>query len=202
MSIQRAQPILLWSLSVVLVFACPTHASGVLDQYNIVPVNGRFVGMSRLDPVTQFKRAQTFRVGMSGILDHIDILIPQGETLPVMMRIRRTSAGLPTDDVVATTTSVSLNADGWTSFDLLPSHLAVRLDDVWAFEPLIAEGTSSSWTGGGPYSRGVDAIWNSPAGPWRVSPFSPDGGRFRTYLLRDATPTQVTSWGRVKGLYH
>jgi hypothetical protein len=85
---------------------------------------------------------QTFTVGVTGTLDHIDVLMfrvggPFDPTADPIISIYATSGGLPTGDPLATATTpetqVPLNTADFVTFDLSAAALPVTAGTLMAF---------------------------------------------------------------------
>ena len=187
---------LLFGLTTVIVFSVATcgQCDVVLDQENIFAS-----GVFDVASGTSSEVGQTFTVGLSGTLDHIDVFMNRidfgfFQSGDAVLSVYNTAGGLPTGSALAT--SVVLQADilttpSFISFDVSPSAVQVSANDILAFGI-----TSTGSKGYGlsvatdNYSRGdaVDRILNIPPDPWQFSTvFTPQGDvrsdhSFRTFV--------------------
>jgi len=124
-------------LAVVLAMgASSVGATPVLDQIYFDPLTNTSGGPSVAD--NSFRRAQTFTVGLGGTLDHVQMRGDAGSS----MRILATTGGVPTFTVLASTGSFLTTGDGWISWDLSSSGLAVTPGEV-----LVMDMLGGSWGG-------------------------------------------------------
>lgn len=151
---------------------------------------------------------QTFTVGKSGTLDHIDVLMLKlGDiftpTTDPELSVYATSGGLPTGAPLVTVSTpragVPLNAPGFVSFDVSTAGIAVAAGQVLAF------GVHADSPGGTYFvqvegdkgqpddyalGQGVSRVLNDPPDPWVVlSP--PEDHGFRTYVDVVPEPASV-----------
>lgn len=160
------------SASVLLVFGFQPSAQAtvILDQQSIGAVNNIGFGNSS----TGFNRAQTFTVGVDGILNSIEVFGQDANTLNIL----QTSGGIPTLTVLASA-SLSNTIGGYMVFDLSALNFAVSIGDVLAFE---SWGGSSKGSSNNDYVNGASFFRNPGAG---VSNFTGTSGYdifFRSYV--------------------
>jgi hypothetical protein len=105
--------------------------------------------------------AQTFTVGITGLLSEVDVTLSSVVSTNVPLEIRRTSGGVPTSQVlIATTVSVTAAQPvfSWSLFraDLSASGLRVNAGDVLAIVlPGVSNSLQVSWAG----KIGADATY-------------------------------------------
>jgi len=104
-----------------------------------------------------FRRAQTFTVGLDGVLVYVDMMGRPGTT----MRILTTIEGVPTSTELASTSTFTTLQDGWIRWDFSTSGLVVTQGEVLAMEMI-----SGDWDGHhtGGYAGGADYFLNLWAG--------------------------------------
>ncbi|HET7225095.1 MAG TPA: hypothetical protein VFK69_05205 [Candidatus Eisenbacteria bacterium] len=174
----------------------------VLDQsYTGPDVSSFGGGITYLG--SDYRQVQTFVVGVSGVFHHADALVyaygPPPSNL-VSARLLAITAWVPNGTVLATTSTVSILPDGWTSFDFSASGVTVAPGQVLGLEP-IAGASGPEWSGSSynPYAPGEVVSHLQGGHGWIIG--SQFDAAFRTYV--DATPTAAatSTWGRVKALY-
>jgi hypothetical protein len=149
-------------------------ATVVLDQ---VSVGG--TGSARTSNGTTFGRAQTFTVGIAGLLDSVEVTMADGT--PTTLRILATSGGVPVggsggSTVLATSSAATVLGASFT-FDLSPAALAVAVGDVLAIEIF-----GGRWvTGPNTYAGGNGDFYNADFSIPNWSPLSSDQA-FRTFV--------------------
>jgi hypothetical protein len=141
-------------------------AAPVLDQSYVDPPENVLAFIS--DPVSGFRRVQTFTAGLSGEMSVVEAV---GAFEPTMtLDVLATSGGVPTDVILA---SAGLNsfAGNVARFDL--QGLAVTAGDVLGLE-LVGTEVIGPWFGRDPggYPDGGDFFLNPPAG---FDAFTPSG---------------------------
>jgi len=133
----------------------PAMATVMLDQ---VSTGSGTSGSASRDGT--FGRAQTFTVGIAGLLDSVEVIISGTATT---LRILATSGGVPIggaggSTVLATSTSATVAGNVYT-FDLTAAALAVAVGDVLAIE--VVGGT---WAGNiNTYAGGSSFYFNTLA---------------------------------------
>jgi hypothetical protein len=191
----------------------PAHAAPILDQENVVTranFNGAFfIGQVGIPNTVDVQLAQTFTVGVAGTLARVEVQVNRATvtTVPLVLDIVRTNAGVP--DQAAVLASLSIPADAiplggtftdlFTGVDLAGAAFTVNRGDVLALV-LTAPGPNpptldqyflmasfSTYSGGGLFRRQVP-----PGGPF-VS-FLQDGG-FRTYVEPIPEPSSLAMGG-------
>ena len=120
-----------------LTLALPLVANAVpvLDQDNFVAPANSLGGLSR-DTTTALGRAQTFTVGIAGLIGSLDVQLLSGSA--TLARIVATAGGAPIggsggSTVAATSSSVSSIGNVFT-FDFSAAGLAVNVGDIFAIE--------------------------------------------------------------------
>ena len=141
----------------------------------------------------EFRRAQTFTVGTSGLLGIIDILtIEPHDRLDILS----TTAGAPDKDaagLLASTGGAVLESAGFATASwyryTLSTPLAVQAGDVLAIEPIVFGSVIPYWGGDSPggYAGGSDWFLNPPFGVTEFRAGARDLG-FRTYLVDPVVP--------------
>jgi hypothetical protein len=143
----------------LFVSASQARAVPVLDQIYLDP---RFGGVGTALPEAShpdglFRRAQTFTVGLSGLLNSVDIIAGIGEfpgAPGASMQILATANGVPTFTVLASVDFFERSTDGWFVWDLSSANLTVTPGQVLAME-MIGGGflgfTPGAYTGGADY---------------------------------------------------
>jgi hypothetical protein len=180
----KALGVLAVSAGLALGVCGPAGATVVLDQVSLeTPGFNGFISDG-----AGFGRAQTFTVGIAGLLDSVEVtMLPvfvagPGDN-PTTLRILATSGGVPVggsggSTVLATSSSV-IGSGGAFTFDLSAAALAVDVGDVLAIEIL---GGGWSWAeGANSYAGGGDYFFNGSSTPdWTAN----DGidNAFRTFV--------------------
>lgn len=123
---------------VLAVSGTGAHAAPILDQsFTVNPVN-RGAAVYAL-----ISRAQTFTVGMSGVLSQVDLQLGRaaGTTADLTVEVRRTSSGLPllgagdllgTATVTAAQVGAALFPTKFVSVDFSGAPIAISTGDVLA----------------------------------------------------------------------
>jgi hypothetical protein len=150
------------------------------------------------------RRAQTFTVGQSGILDRVELQVWREDSLtaPLIVEIRKTLAGsgAPDPSAGALLASVSMaaylfptdkNTSTYTGVDLNAQSFAVSAGDVLALVATSATPTYPKWylwttsdSGGTPpapqYTRGM--AFNALLAPWTWDVRASQDSGFRTFV--------------------
>jgi hypothetical protein len=163
------------------------RAALVLDQEYLVHTN-LFAGFSDAS-FFDFRRAETFTVGVAGTLTEVDIFVDRN--IPFTgFNILFTSAGVPTTSVAATGSLLS-QTGGVAAFSV---SLPVSLGEVLAIEPVITGELFLSWLAASPgtYAGGGDFFVNPIDG---VKNFTPSGAAedFRTFVTVAAAAPEPAS---------
>lgn len=158
-----------------------------------------------------YDKAQTFTVGMDGVLQQLDLYLGRSSYYPVdlIIDIRETVAGLPLEDDANTLVSLVLSpgqvpADAdWVSLDLGPDAPVVSAGDHLAIVlRAAAAGGDYWWYGDGSDSYGQGQLCHrilDDANPvWEASLF-PYDTHFRTWV-EVPVATERVSWTRIKSL--
>ena len=140
----------------IAVSSVPVHATTVLDQQ--YTAGNSPAGFSHEG--SDFRRAQTFTVGVAGTLSEVDIFYvdagsPSSFGNFTGLNIFTTSGGVPSSALLGTGTLLS-EINGVAKFS---SSISVLVGDVLAIEPLttvsthdwLASGGAGSYAGGGDY---------------------------------------------------
>jgi hypothetical protein len=174
------------SLVVVLLLlaSSPAFATPVLDQHQ--EDNNGTVAIS-----SDYLRAQTFTMGISGVLDHVEIgntsdwwWLP--ETTPIV-QIRDTTAGEPGPTLLG---SVALPnpvpQNGWTPpIDFLSQNIAITAGQMYSIVVLPSDPAGNATIGvrWDPASYAGGALWTYHAGSWSLETVLGGGdAQFRTYV--------------------
>jgi len=144
--------LVLATIALIFGFQSSAQATIVLDQESIGPIQNVTFVNSR----TGFNRAQTFTVGVNGILDRIEVMGSDALTLALLT----TLSGTPTSTVIS---SVSLSSalNGYMTFDLSAANITVNIGDVLAFE---AFGGYSIGSSSNDYANGASYFKNPAFG--------------------------------------
>ncbi len=139
------------AVAALMLVAASAQAIPVLDQESTGPLNGSGSGSHGTD----FGRAQTFTVGVDGVLstimflgagsfsDRLDILSTAGG-VPV--------GGSPSDSTVLGTVHTGVAQGDWLSYDVSALNISVAVGDVLAFKVWAGHrSTSGSYSGGAAY---------------------------------------------------
>ncbi len=170
--------------AVVLAIEAPNAgATPVLDQMYFDSDTQDLIAGYGSSPDNSFRRAQTFTVGLDGTLDHVEMRGAAGAA----MRILATTEGVPTFNVLASTGSFVTTGDGWISWDLSGSGLAVRAGEVLAMDMLGTAPNSCYWLGDWPgegYAGGADYFLNVAYGfpGFTLNTQEPHDWFIRTYV--------------------
>jgi hypothetical protein len=181
--------------------AIPVVSGGtaVLDQFSFPDINQALpeLGTAFLSGQNgEFRRAQTFTVGLDGFLDSILVQFDSDLlTFPFPIssyvsefRLLETSNAAPTN-IIATRQTVSLNGQFGT-FDLSDSNLFFTAGTVLAFE-LVGQGGVQTETNGDTYLGGSDYFLNTRFGINEFRP-NPIDLRFQTYVNTVSVPEPGT----------
>lgn len=162
-------------LLTLAVAASDLQAGIVIDQSNLTPSNGGGLAVSNV-------YAQTFTVGVAGILDSVDLQLTrfQNTALPtstVTLEIRSTAGGIPTGAPIYSTSFLYADVPVVPIFstviplvtvDVSAGSLAVGVGDVLALTVLhhdviwMTNDPGPSYAGGQPY-RFISSTWQ-PSG--------------------------------------
>jgi hypothetical protein len=182
----------LWPLAVVvmLLFICSgrTLAAEVLDQQNV------FDSSIADSPSDAQEFAQTFTVGVSGVLSRIEVFLtktnPQNN---VILSVYNMSGGVPNAVVASASLSPAAvpGLQSFVSFDVSSFEVAVSSNDVLAFA-LKKDGfdggpyimpftTTNTYAAGSSYRRTLSV----PPGPWSIQ--DNRDYAFKTYVVTEET---------------
>jgi len=138
---------------IVLIFtARVTQAAPILDQYYAPETTNYSNGA--------YEKAQTFTVGITGMLDSVDVYIDRGAGIEsdLLFDIRGTTDGVPNDDNENTLVSVTVPYDtvpttlGFFSIDISSYGLSVTEGDVLAIVLRSLPKSASDYTWYGTYT--------------------------------------------------
>lgn len=125
-----------WLLKVLLLWGLEGTATAalIIDQENLVPITGNdigafFLGPVGIPPTATVELAQTFTVGVTGTLEHIEFQLTRSSsttTSAVAIDIVSTINGLP-DPAAGVLATVSLPSSG---IPVTPSHFTDMLTGV------------------------------------------------------------------------
>jgi hypothetical protein len=167
--------VLLWSIGIPSAMAIV-----LLDQEQIQPHPTAFITSYPSLSDGTFRRAQSFTVGLTGKLDHVAMRgVPGSE-----MRILSTAGGIPTFTILASTSSFSVDANGWINWDLSTSGLIVAPGQILAMEMTATQNPFEAiWETGAGYAGGADYFLNTQFG-FPDFTFNPDDDDqfFRTFV--------------------
>ena len=143
---------------------------------------------------TTFGRAQTFTVGVAGVLDSVEVTFFRDA--PTSVRILATLGGVPiggaAGSTVLATSSLVASAGSVFTFELSSSALAVAVGDVLAIE--LFGDAQALWSGSSsnPYAPGSSFFFNTMFGinTWEVG--SSSDFFFRTFVLVTMVPEPST----------
>ena len=191
-----ARNVLLVAIGAFATTANGLYAAPILDQSFLPGGGGRAIINSR--PVDW---AQTFTVGVGGVLDSVDVQIFRASTTTadLLFDIRSTTAGVPNESNVATLASVAVPAAGvptvatFFNIDVSSFNIAVSPGDVLAIALRSTTVTPAdySWrlqSTGTTYGSGQAYFRIPDVGitTWTVSNANQDLG-FRTFVETTAT---------------
>jgi hypothetical protein len=135
--------------AVVVLSLGTAQAAVVLDQSNLGGAG--VAGAALFSASFGFQSAaQTFTVGVSGKLDHIEVEL-QGvrgsPAQPLVMEIHAVSGGIPTGPALATASLLPASVGSFTlsSFDFSAAGLDVAVGDILAFELLADVGLGNDY---------------------------------------------------------
>jgi hypothetical protein len=188
------------SLVVILIAVDCASAAVILDQEHNSPTS---IADSTNGAVSEV--AQTFTVGIAGVLDHIDVSIFQLGSIfatsgDPKLSVYNTTGGVPTGSPLTTVQVSSIlvpfNTPAFVTFDVSAAAIPVSIGQVFAFGvstlsdpgpyflPDDADtGAADDYTAGAAYRRTL------PNGPWQLlQPFGDH--EFRTYV--NAVPEPST----------
>ena len=172
------------------------HALAILDQYNEASFEGFEIIASEGDAQSV---AQTFTVGITGTLSHIELDLREGftgtPTSPLSVQIQTVSGGLPSGTSLGTNFLYPDNLTTDFSFILIDFSsfgITIAVNDVLAIvlssseaEYYYAWSFSSQGYGGGATYTNQGAGWNE----------QPHDMRFRTYVSPVPEPTTMLLLG-------
>jgi len=182
----------------VLIGTGSARAVVVLDQssntgggFGSAAIYGAFGGSPRIGQAV----AQTFTVGTSGVLDHIDVsdlsLRGSGQS-PLTLELRNVSAGEPGGTVLATS---SVNAGdlvgGTATFDLSGFGLNFNIGDLLSFSLVSDSNLGDDYfvsVFAGSYAPGASFLGpKAGTGPWDSSFFDGADLHFQTFVDQSAS---------------
>jgi hypothetical protein len=179
--------------------AGPARAGGTLDQSNVVSTFNFDAAM-----VEEVSRAQTFTVGIAGLLSQVNLEIYQstGTTVDPTFEILGTTGGVPDSTKPLFTTTIPLSivpifdtpptgTVPMTSIDVSSAGILVTPGEVLSLALSRAAFGSPPWLlwryGIGGYAGG-DAYFSAPPGsPWMVQ--NPYEAGFQTYVSAVPEPS-------------
>lgn len=200
------------AISAATLFCVSAGASAsTLDQYSfteLTPSDGAGIAYIS-DTFGSFRRAQTFTVGLNGYLDSVLVEFngavsgwPDG-SIQEMRILGTTPSGAPTDTVLASVSSYTLN-NVFGTFNFSSSNLYLSAGSVLAFE-IIGDGavqTNNSTDISSPYypsyQDGSDYYINHPYGIHNWTQNAGNDLRFQTYM--NPVPLPATAWLFASGL--
>ncbi len=164
------------ALSLLLALASPAAGAPILDQQAEVRQSAAF-GLSELT------RAQTFTVGVDGVLHSVELLLRDSATRT--FEIHATTGGVP---VLGSTPLASVSVDfaagfaSWVAIDFSSFAIPVSVGDVLAIvQPGASPAAGFWWAGGGDYAGGTLYSTTDPSpGAYVASPEL--DFHFRTYV--------------------
>lgn len=195
---------LMTSLFFILLLSTPwVNAAPILDQNTIIDFgayNSEIGSAASSYFNGDFRRAQTFTVGVEGSLNKlaVDFDLNHTGTPPVYsINILQTdAAGRPTDNILATVSSFSWSSN-LATFDFSSSNLYLKLNSVYAFE--VVGGlirANNSMVSGSPvaalYAGGSDYYKYSGL-DWTSNPTA--DLRFQTYMTPVPLPASIAFFG-------
>ncbi|WP_374681256.1 PEP-CTERM sorting domain-containing protein [Accumulibacter sp.] len=175
----------------------------VLDQQNVVP------GSTPTAPIVTYfllgdgpEFAQTFTVGVGGVLAQVDLQLARFGSTPLVLDIRRTSAGVPNSTILSTLSinpstvpAIDILNVPFTSITLGSAEIPVLAGDVLAIalsQQVTGNDFFSWYSTGDLYSGGSAYFRDNSAQPFQaVGPIvasSPQDFGFRTYVRTNAVP--------------
>lgn len=198
----------LWKLTtavIALILSSGTNVSAsVLDQHSFTELSPSNAGVASLsDSLGNFRRAQTFTVGFDGYLDSVLVEFngavpywPSG-TIQEMRLLGTTASGIPTDNILATVNTYSLDSV-FGSFNFSASNLYLSAGSVLAFEVIgggaiqVNNSTDISSPYYPSYQGGSDYYINPAYG---INDWTQNAGadlRFQTYM--NPVPLPAAAW--------
>jgi hypothetical protein len=174
-------------LVVLLAMPAAAQAAPVLDQEQSVTTgHGFLVGTLPL-PAEQ-SVAQTFTAGLTGTLDHVDLfLFHFSGSGPITVEITTVVAGVPSGEVLASTTIAALSVSPYPDFAYATATFAAPASVVAGTQYAIVASSSGAyaWAAASEdvYARGQAYAkqGTAPALPWTPSADLPDM-TFRTWV--------------------
>ena len=189
-------------LSLCVMFAATNHAAAipVIDQANDTNKSGTTLVATFAGFISPGDRANTFTVGISGLLTQVDLEIQRNAaaTDDLLVEIRATTAGAPVDDSGSILSSATVpfasipTTAGFFSVDI--PDVAVSVGQVLAIvvqsntgiaAPYVLGTNSGQYPGGAVYLRNGD----SP-GAWSAGTTDVDF-MFRTYVEANNTGSTI-----------
>jgi hypothetical protein len=172
------------ALAALALLVCGVNHAGavpVLDQSFEPPILDLILGIAEDDT-----GAQTFTVGIAGVLTQVDVLVERNGFADVHFDLRPTIGGVPIEDGAMALASVTLPASAvpfpaaFLSFDVSSFGISVVQGDVLA----IALGGNSRWsaTRDDLYPGGAAFFRSSPDLPTFGSPSGIRDLGFRTFV--------------------
>jgi hypothetical protein len=182
------------AVAIGLLASTRARAVVVLDQHQEATNGG--VAVIWDDPMLhhEFLRAQTFTVGVSGLLDHIEL----GNTLGILMyppavppiaEMRDVAAGLPGPTVLGSVAAADpIPYSGWLAMDFLSENVNLTAGQMYAIMvyPAGSEGAVTLGFSTDPLSYGPGQMWTRKDGVWVIGTGVADADmQFRTYMRTD-----------------
>jgi hypothetical protein len=186
--------ILTWSIVLLPTWAV---AAEVLDQKNV------FESSIADSPSDAQEFAQTFTVGVGGVLSRIEVFLtktnPQNN---VILSVYNTSGGVPNSVVATKSLSPAAvpSLQSFVSFDVSSFQVAVSSNDVLAFAlkkdgfdggPYIMPfSTTNTYAAGSSYRRTLSV----PPGPWTIQ--DNRDYAFKTYVVAEESPVLLGDYNQ------
>ena len=164
------------ALSLLLAVASPAAGAPILDQQ-------AEVGQSAAFGLSELTRAQTFTVGVDGVLDSVELLLRDSGTKT--FEIHATTGGVPvlgSTPLASVSVTFAAGLASWVAIDFSSFAIPVSVGDVLAIvQPGALPVGGFWWAGGGGYAGGTlySTIDSSPGA---YVAFPSLDFNFRTYV--------------------
>ncbi len=163
-----------------MLFSTASNAAVTIDQDNLAPP-GFYAGAQIYKTNTgSIEAAQTFTVGLSGLLSKVDLLIGGTAAKPMTLMIRSVNAGVVDANDANALASFSITSPAWgnpfypiSSFDISSAGLMVTVGQQYALSLSSPSTIFAGWAGPDttPYAGGAafgrstsTAAWGNPVG--------------------------------------
>ncbi len=201
-------------IAALFVASAPVNAAVVLDQNFLAPPGSYGGGQVYSNGTQSVESAQTFTVGTSGYLHHVDLLLGGFSSYDVTFRVRSVSGGVIDSVNANALTSVDFMSPQWgpgfhystVSIDLSTANLFFNAGDIVAISMEAVEGLPmvfGGWAGAGNGYAGGSAWGRTQrTASWGGSIGVGSGDLyFATYMSDEPTQNETVPEPGVLGLF-